>query len=75
MSTVMALKLGRQCPHCGEQLTVAFTRDLSKPDKPLMAAVVHGLIEHLSMDIDWQPVNGLDDVTRLPEPSSHVVPW
>ena len=74
MSQVMALKLGRDCPHCGEQLTVLFKRDMSaNPKGGLMAAVVHGLIEHLDTGrIEWKPVTGFDDAVKLP---NSEIPW
>jgi len=70
----MALKLRRECPHCGEGLSVVFKRDMSaNPKGGLMAAVVHGLIEELNPSaIEWKPVRGLDDMVRLPEPE---MPW
>ena len=54
----MALKLGRDCPHCGAKLIVAFKRDLSQPGAPLLAAVSHGVYD---MDMEWKPVTGFDD--------------
>jgi|KBSMisStaDraftv2_1062788.scaffolds.fasta_scaffold1009421_2 hypothetical protein len=70
MSPVMALKLARRCPHCGEELLVVFKSDL-KGD--LQAAVVHGMYEALDYGhVDWKPVKGLNDMVKLPEPE---VPW
>jgi hypothetical protein len=62
---IMALKMGRDCPHCGEELVVAFKRDLSQPGAPLMGAVSHGIYD---MDMKWVPITGFEDALRLPAP-------
>jgi hypothetical protein len=70
----MALKLARPCPHCDEDLTVLFKRDMSFDGGPLVAAVVHGLLEHLDWtSIKWKRVTGLDQMVRLPD--GMEVPW
>lgn len=65
--TYLALKLGRECPHCGDDLTVVFRRDTSRPTSPLQAAVIHGLLEHLSISPHWQDIGGFDDLVKLPD--------
>jgi hypothetical protein len=68
---MMALKLERPCPHCGEALIVAFKSDMKGG---LMAAVVHGLYESLDLSgIQWRPVKGFEAMVKLPESSE--VPW
>ena len=64
VNRVYALKLGRPCPHCGEDLVVAFKRDLFTPDAPLMVLVSHGVYD---TDAKWQPVTGFEDAMRLTE--------
>ncbi|HKN43392.1 MAG TPA: hypothetical protein VJW23_05670 [Propionibacteriaceae bacterium] len=62
VNNVMALKLGRDCPHCGEELVVAFKRDVFKPNSPLMVLVSHGIYD---TEAKWTEVTGFEDALRL----------
>ena len=73
VDAIMALKLSRPCPHCGEELIVAFRSDL-KGD--LMAAVVHGLLESMEHQHHrLEAGQGLRRHGQSPVPDAAQVPW